>query len=193
MTLDEIFDIESHNQSEIHLFRQGMFYRAFERSCVALRSIERYAVLKKRSAATGLEYIYSGFPASALDRITAGRGQTQVSEDYVIVSGRPVSDAELDRLKQNTPLAEPAGKPKPTTVAAPKTEIKTETKAEPKTTTEPVVELNFTQPTASDGAPQERQHLPTPLTLLELIRRFDLKGASPVMCKLFLTMIKTQL
>lgn len=179
MTLEEIFDIETHNQSEIHLFRQGMFYRAFERSCVALRSIERYAVLKKRSATTGIEYIYSGFPVSVLDRVAAGRGMTQVSDDHVILSGHPVSDLELDRLKQTTP----------TVVYAEKQKTKTEPQRTP--SAKPQIELDFvtnhTQPTTPKSSDME------PSALLDLVRRFDLNGATPAMCKLFLTMIKTQL
>lgn len=181
MTIEEIFDVETHNQSEIHLFRQGMFYRAFERSCVALRSIERYAVLKKRSVATGLEYIYSGFPVSVLDRVASGRGVTHVSDDHVIIAGHPVSDLELDRLKAATPIAAHADKkrePEELPVAS-------APKSAPKPAPQPVAELDF----APSNAPLAAE----PLALLDLIRRFDLNGVSPVMCKLFLTMIKTQL
>lgn len=160
MTLEEILEIEEHNQAEIHLLRQGMFYRVHERSCVAFQEIEKYQIIKKRAITLGVEYIYSGFPCSKLDKITQGRKFTEISPDHVIVSGRAVSDDELGEVKKSTELS----------VAVPTI------KATPPQTL----------PAALSATDKER-------ALIEMIRCFDVEKATPAMCQIFLSMIKTQL
>lgn len=171
MTLEEILEIEEHNQAEIHLFRQGMFYRVHERSCVAFQEIEKYQVLKKRSVTLGVNYIYSGFPSSKLEKITQGRKFTELSPNHIIVSGRTIGDEELCELKDRTEFSIAV-------VAQKTTAIQPEIPVQQSFTPEiPLPDLT----TGKEGA------------LLDMIRCFDIEKATPAMCQMLLTMIKAQL
>lgn len=174
MTLEEILEIEEHNQAEIHLLRQGMFYRVHERSCVAFQEIEKYQIIKKRSATLGVEYIYSGFPSSKLEKITRGRKFTELSPDHVIVSGRAVSDDELLEVKKSTELS----------VAVPTVKTPAAQTASP-----PL----FTPQTPPAAAVATQGATDKERALIEMIRCFDVEKATPAMCQIFLSMIKTQL
>lgn len=174
MTLEEILEIEEHNQAEIHLLRQGMFYRVHERSCIAFQEIEKYQILKKHSVTLGVDYIYSGFPSSKLEKITQGRKFTELSPDHVIVSGRTVSDDELREVKKSIELSVAAPTVKtPAAQAAP-----------------PPMSVPQTPPTAAAAAQSATDK---ERALIDMIRCFDVEKATPAMCQIFLAMIKTQL
>lgn len=75
MKIIDIFNIEHNNDSQILLFKEGLFFRAYERS--ALRFIEKVAdfhVLKRTYKVINNEMVFVGFPAANLERLLQGKG-----------------------------------------------------------------------------------------------------------------------
>lgn len=70
MKIADIYNIETGNDSQILLFQEGLFYRAYERS--ALRFIENVAdfhVLKRTYKVINHDMVFVGFPSANLSRL----------------------------------------------------------------------------------------------------------------------------
>ncbi|MEG2527486.1 MAG: hypothetical protein RSA94_01655 [Mucinivorans sp.] len=189
MTLEEIFDIEAMNQAEIHLFRQGMFFRAFEKSCVALQRVAKYQILKKRAVGLGVEYIYSGFPCSVLEKVIGKRRFTFVEQDHVIVEAVGVGDEELARRKRETMFSvglQNSAKPVAGSMLEPIAGLAAAScaKIEPAESQEARAEIV----TEAESEVMSKQK-----TLMEMIRRFDVENADGQACRMLLGMIKSAL
>ena len=68
MTKKEIIELEQVNRDKIHLFQEGSFWIAYERSAMRfVRSVRPYKVTKKEIKSLGASIASLGFPISALD------------------------------------------------------------------------------------------------------------------------------
>lgn len=195
MTLAEILTIENRNQGEIHLFRQGMFYRVHERSCVAFQEIEPYQILKKRATSLGLDYIYSGFPSSVIDRIVADRPHSKEDDEHIVLLARCVSVEELDKIKALVPFSVGSQNPHPKRYFTPQGQtlppIETAKPKTAKAAIEPETESSESSENLPNASQERRDNAYQ--TLIDLIRHFDTKNASPLGCQMFISMIQTQI
>ncbi len=67
MTKQQVYDIETGNDDAIHLFREGTFWIAYERSAFRfVRSFKSYRVTKKYIQNIGRELVSLGFPGTIL-------------------------------------------------------------------------------------------------------------------------------
>ena len=70
MKIAEIQEIEKTNFGNIYLFKEGIFWRAYERSAwMFVENVKHYRVLKKYVKAVKQDIVYLGFPDSALPEI----------------------------------------------------------------------------------------------------------------------------
>lgn len=172
MTTAEIIEIERQNCGKIHLFRSGLFYRAFERSALAFLDVENFKVIKKHSAQLDLDYIYLGFPASIVDRVLEGRNFQKISDDYIIIEARRVSAEELEIKKSGYLLTEQ----KP-----------------PK----PRVEISVIEPQLPEIQALYEEEIPYNTRdiaeVFALISAFDIDRSTPLMCQSFLSIIKDKI
>jgi len=72
MTANELFKIEYANKNEIHLFKAGMFWQAWEKSAFFfVKNFENYEVKARYIKKIGAEMVYLGFPDDALAKVLA--------------------------------------------------------------------------------------------------------------------------
>jgi hypothetical protein len=70
MKIQDIANIEDANDDGIILFREGLFWRAYERSAFRFNKfIKEYRVLSREYKNIGRKLVFSGFPGNQLDKI----------------------------------------------------------------------------------------------------------------------------
>ena len=70
MKVQDIVNIEDANEDGIILFREGLFWRAYERSAFRFNIlIKEYKVLSREYKNIGRKLVFSGFPGNQLDKI----------------------------------------------------------------------------------------------------------------------------
>lgn len=96
MLIDEIYTVESDNESSIHLIRDRKFFQAYERSAFRfVKFLREYKVHHKFVKKIGADVVYLGFPDSVLDGLRAeaqdaGYEWKNISDDrHIEISGLP--------------------------------------------------------------------------------------------------------
>ena len=70
MTVKEIIELEEHNSDKIYLLKEGIFYRAYNRSAMRLNtSFNPYKVHSKYIKNVNQEIYYCGFPLAVLEKV----------------------------------------------------------------------------------------------------------------------------
>src|ERR1039458_8806409 len=70
MRIAEIQEIEKTNFESIHLFKEGIFWRGYEKSAWRfVKKIKQYRVLKKYVKGVKQDIVYLGFPENILEEI----------------------------------------------------------------------------------------------------------------------------
>ena len=70
MTIKEILEIENANADMINLFKEGIFWRVYQKSAYYfVRHIKELKVLKKFYEIVNCEVVYAGFPDTILPQI----------------------------------------------------------------------------------------------------------------------------
>lgn len=182
MTIDQIIDIERENSGVIHLFRNGLFFRAFERSALGFLDIESYQIIKKHSVKLDLDYIYVGFPSAIMDRVLDGRQYTKIAEDHIVIESRYISAEELESKKTGYQIAEPRvikSEPRRAAIASQDEMFRTVADIAPRI----------------ESAPSSVSVVPNRVSaeVMALIAAFDLENSTPMMCQSFLTIIQQKI
>lgn len=187
MTIDQIIDIERENSGVIHLFRNGLFFRAFERSALGFLDIEAYQIIKKHSVKLDIDYIYVGFPSAIVDRVLNDRQYTKLSDDHIVIEARYISVEELESKKSGYKIAEPRViKSEPVRSAIASQDEMFRAVADIAPHIEPAVKPieSLCAVSISDRATTE---------IVALIAAFDIENSTPMMCQSFLTIIKQKI
>lgn len=177
MTIDQIIEVESTNAGVIHLFRNGLFFRAFERSALSFLDIENYSIIKKHSVKLDIDYIYIGFPSAILDRVLDGRQYTKVSDDHIVVEARNITVEELEVKKSGYQIAEPKV-------------IKSVPRRPSAIPNQEEMFASMSDISTPKSELMEDRH---PCEIKDLIRAFDIDNSTPLMCQTFLLMIKEKI
>jgi hypothetical protein len=103
------------SESELHLYKEGVFWVAYEQDAYRLGRIKRLQPTKKRVKALGREVVSVGFPSSALDGVLAHYTVKERSDYHLCLSGaEPVNDEAFTAWKSSLTLYTPppaAGSP----------------------------------------------------------------------------------
>lgn len=167
MTAKGIMELEGGNVNTIILLREGIFWKAYEKSAYAFHhQIQPYKLSKKHIPSINAELVSLGFPTGATDHILAGR-KVLLSEDYKMIIEADAIDEEAFRAwKEKIPLMVPTVK-EGVMVAR-----------------EGMVGISRV---SSQG------QIVDAMKIIDSIKHFNLESKTPVECMLFLMDIKKQL
>ena len=201
MTSKELIREEADNTDRIVLYREGLFWKAYERSAFAVCTQIRPFKPTKRSLKTldGGEIVSIGFPSSAEERVLAGFERLETAQErMVLAAARPIVAAEFEAWKTSVPLAVSYGKPA-SVVSADASSHECTTASE------------VGAAVIHDGVPagQERNSLTglpaaaaqtmpdftltTACRVAERVRGYDLASSTPMECMMFLSELKKML
>lgn len=87
---------ENENTNVIHLWLEGMFWKAYERSAyLFVNRISGYKPYKKFVKAVGGEVVAIGFPTKALGKLLEGRSVEYIDDKHYILNGFTIDTQEL--------------------------------------------------------------------------------------------------
>ena len=93
MTQVEIFNSEKSNFNRIILYKEGLFWRAYEKSAYAfIHQIHSYSPIQKFIKIVGDNVVNIGFPISAFDKFKDKVSIEQESEKQLIISSKPIDN-----------------------------------------------------------------------------------------------------
>lgn len=202
MTSQDFIRTEAANTDRIILYREGLFWKAYERSAFAVCTQIRPFKPTKRSLKTlgGGELISIGFPSSTEDRVLDGLTRLETEPDRLVLSARrPVVVAEFEAWKASVPLALPR---------SPKADA--ENSAVSSSCVRGAVPESGTAVACDDVSVMQEQKtltglpaaaaqampdftLSTACAVAERVRGFDLASSTPMECMLFISDLKKML
>lgn len=116
MKLSEILKQETTANTCVYLYREGLFWKAYEYSAYTfVRSFRPYRAQKKWIKGIKQEVVSIGFPDSKLAEIIDGHEKEEISEKMIGIKGTPlVDEAAFQEWKsgmpsQDNPQSAPAG------------------------------------------------------------------------------------
>lgn len=108
MTSRDFIQAEAENTDRIVLYREGLFWKAYERSAFAVCTQIRPFKPTKRSLKTlgGGELVSIGFPTRTEDRVLAGLERLSAGPERLEVrTASPIDIAQFEAWKASVPLA----------------------------------------------------------------------------------------
>ncbi len=115
MKIKDILVREDQNSEKIFLFREGYFFRAYNRSAMRFsQNVKSVKILKKYIKYLETDIFYCGVPKNCVEeikRISEKNGWgSDVSEDLVVIFGVPVLEEDFEGWKAQIPAIEPIAK-----------------------------------------------------------------------------------
>lgn len=176
--------LETTNTGVIHLWLEGMFWKAYERSAyIFSQRIGDYKPYKRWIKAVGGEIVAIGFPAKTFDKITDGRISDMISDKHCLISGFTMDKQELKNFQ----------------------EWKKRISSFPyQIVDSPIVEIHSVQETSLENDEEKKtlqtkksgktdqaienlkQRLEKAEGIIEELRRFRMESATPLECMFFL-------
>jgi len=107
MVIAEKYATEQANTTSIHLYREGTFWRVYERSAYLFsHHVKEYTVIRKEVKQLGFNsMVHIGFPHTLLDKLLQGRERVQHAEAYVELQHLTAIDVEkFEAWKLSFPL-----------------------------------------------------------------------------------------
>lgn len=113
-----IVEQESRNVSEIHLYREGLFWKAYERSAYAFHTrVRPFKLTKRYVKSLPGELVSLGFPASQLTVLFPADRISLQTDEQVCILTEPIDVDAFPAWKAGIPLM-PSGNGKKTEQAA---------------------------------------------------------------------------
>lgn len=173
MTVKEIIQIENGNQNTIILLREGIFWRAYEKSAYAFSmQIHPYKPTRKWVVAVKQDVISLGFPVSAAGTVLNGCKVLLQQDSRLVLAASPINNGDFEAWKQTVPMTLPDNGRHQKTAPHPHTPAAGPASAAP------------------SAAPLAR---PDCDNLADCIRRFNIESKTPVECMLFIMELKRRL
>jgi len=167
MTVKEIIQIENGNRNTIILLREGIFWRAYEKSAYAFSmQVHPYKPTRKWVIAVKQDVVSLGFPVSAAENVLNG------CKVLMRLAASPIDPDGFEVWKQTVPRSLPPA------VVAP----------------EPAAASPVMEPAASSVVSPAVSAVGQCCDgLADCIRRFNIESKTPVDCMLFLMELKRKL
>ncbi len=178
MTVKEIIHLESGNQATIILLREGIFWKAYEKSAYAFfHQVHPYKPIRKWVQTVKGDLISLGFPMASTDSVLKDREILLQQEDRLVLSALPIVQEEFESWKQSVSMTLPdTGQKKLSPVS--ETVVTSQEDLRSAAVVVPVSQ-------ASTSTFYEQ--------LVESIRFFNLESKTPVECMLFLMELKRKI
>lgn len=107
-SVKEIILVESSNVDEIHLFREGIFYKAYERSAFAfVTHFAHFEVKKKFVKNVASDIVSIGFPTSSIDRHFNEKDVEKTRTGLKVLLNTPIDLSAFETWKNGIKSAEP--------------------------------------------------------------------------------------
>lgn len=173
MTVKEIIQIENGNRNTIILLREGIFWRAYEKSAYAFSmQVHPYKPTRKWVIAVKQDVVSLVFPVSAAENVLNGCKVLMRQEARLVLAASPIDPDGFEVWKQTVPRSLPPA------VVAP----------------EPAAASPVMEPAASSVVSPAVSAVGQCCDgLADCIRRFNIESKTPVDCMLFLMELKRKL
>lgn len=104
--VNTILNVEKDNFDRIHLFREGLFLKAYQRSAfLFLNNIKEFRTIKKFFKAAGADVVMIGFPSKLLETIIVPEKIEQIDEWHsCIPCDEPLRENEYQAWFNSIPL-----------------------------------------------------------------------------------------
>jgi hypothetical protein len=90
-----ILSIEAQNSDKIHLFREGLFFKAYGRSAFLFHTqVKPFKIVRKHYKVVGSDVLLLGFPSGQLDALFPQGGVETLGEGHVAVNARQPFDPD---------------------------------------------------------------------------------------------------
>lgn len=104
MTVKEIIQIENGNRNTIILLREGIFWRAYEKSAYAFSmQVHPYKPTRKWVIAVKQDVVSLGFPVSAAENVLNGCKVLMRQEARLVLAASPIDPDGFEVWKQTVP------------------------------------------------------------------------------------------
>ncbi|MCL2561433.1 MAG: hypothetical protein FWE10_03810 [Rikenellaceae bacterium] len=173
----EILDIESRNTDRIHLWREGLFLRAYQRSAFLFHTrVKPFNPVKKFYKNAGCDVVLLGFPSDRLGSIFPGREAESMSDGHAVFVSEGTCDEQaysewFDAVKVVPPKESRRQGALPCTAAS-----------------APVIPGPDQGGSAGSVGGTRRRY-----NILRELENFSIQSATPIECMLFLNRLQSEL
>lgn len=104
-TILHILSTEKANTGYIYLYREGIFYKAYERSAyIFITMVQKFMVKKKFFKCTNCEVVSIGFPSNSIHKHFAAEKIKEIENGVVIEMDTEIDVEAFEEWKQNIEL-----------------------------------------------------------------------------------------
>jgi len=105
MSIQEIINIEDRNKGEIHLYKEGIFWKAYQQSAYHFtREVRAFKISKKMVKSVGREVVSLGFPKNALEQYFSKEKLTEINEKQLLITGYTFKMEDYQQWLESLPL-----------------------------------------------------------------------------------------
>jgi anaerobic ribonucleoside-triphosphate reductase len=105
MNIQEIIDIENHNNGEIHLHKEGFFWKAFQQSAYLFtQEVKVFKVSRKMVKTIMRDVVSVGFPQNALEQYFDKNKLTKIEEKHLLIMGYSLQTRNYQQWLNSLPL-----------------------------------------------------------------------------------------
>ncbi|WP_295939139.1 hypothetical protein [uncultured Alistipes sp.] len=171
----QILDVERDNTDRIHLFREGLFLKAYQHSALLfIKNVKNFKSVKQYYKAVDAEVVMLGFPSNQLDTLIGSGVQQLDPWHFVVQCDEPLDPNEYRVWFDSIPLA-------------PKKERTARHESPPMPRMDDIftvseIHVPVTDPLGDAGRSVIRQ-----------LESFSLENATPLECMMFLSKLKAEL
>lgn len=167
ITIKQIIENERENFDRIHLYREGLFLKAYQHSAFLFNiNVRDFRAVKKYYKSTDCDVVMIGFPSSMLDKLFPGIEAEEASDGHICF---PCPRLDEDAYGAWFPSVERTPEKKPR-------------KDEGQTTLQ-----------LFDTSVITRQIADASARVLHQLEVFSIENATPIECMVFLSRLKTEL
>lgn len=108
MSIHEIVTIEDRNTGEIHLHKEGLFWKAYQQSAYLFtREVKAFKVSKKQVKTVGdREVVFLGFPQQAFSTYFEDTQWKETDEKQRLITGYTLQTEDYQQWLESLPLTE---------------------------------------------------------------------------------------
>jgi len=107
MSIHEIITNENQNTGEIHLHKEGIFWKAYQQSAYLFtREVKAFKVSKKLVKAVGREVVSLGFPQQAFSTYFEETRWNEIDEKQRLITGYTLQTEDYRQWLESLPLTE---------------------------------------------------------------------------------------
>jgi len=105
MTIKDIFSAEESNCNNITLYKEGIFYKAYEKSAYAfVINVKNYSPVKKFIKTISCDVVSIGFPCSVLEKISSNIKIIESNQNQIVIRTNEINENAFTEWKNSIAL-----------------------------------------------------------------------------------------